>query len=421
MNAYEGKTIFVQIAAYRDKELLPTLKDMLEKANEPDTLRVCIAWQHHPEDEWDNLDDYIDDKRFTIIDLDSRKSKGACWARNTIQQKYKKEDFTLQLDSHHRFEKGWDTTLKNTFAYLQTTGVEKPLLTGYLPAYNPETESKEYEPWRLRYQRFAPEGPLHTIPEVIPDWKDHTAPVRARFFSAHFCFTLGEFSKKVQHDPKLYFHGEEISLAVRAFTHGYDLFHMHIPILWHYYQRSESSKHWDDHKLWTKLNKKSYARVRKLFGINGEKMSPVEAGSYGFGKERTLDDYERYAGIRFEDKSIQQYTLDNSYPPNPNLEDDYDDSFIHMFKYCITVNKSSLNNEENFMFWAVAFEDEEGNEVYRNDASSTEILNSKENNDKAYTIWREYETKDIPYKWVVWPQTKNGKWLDRIEGLINNE
>ena len=59
-----NETIFVQIASYRDPELLPTIKDMLANAKWPENLRVCIAWQHAEEDVWDNLDEYKNDPRF---------------------------------------------------------------------------------------------------------------------------------------------------------------------------------------------------------------------------------------------------------------------------------------------------------------------------------------------------------------------
>ena len=58
------KTIFVQIAAYRDPQLLPTLKDMFANADNPENIRVGIAWQHKPEDEWDNLNEY---KNFIVV------------------------------------------------------------------------------------------------------------------------------------------------------------------------------------------------------------------------------------------------------------------------------------------------------------------------------------------------------------------
>jgi len=40
-------TIFIQIASYRDPQLLPTLKDCIEKAKYPKNLRFGIAWQHY--------------------------------------------------------------------------------------------------------------------------------------------------------------------------------------------------------------------------------------------------------------------------------------------------------------------------------------------------------------------------------------
>ena len=64
--ARKPETIFVQIASYRDPDLLNTLKDILDKAKDPKNLRFGIAWQHTSEDEWDNLDDYLEDERFRI-------------------------------------------------------------------------------------------------------------------------------------------------------------------------------------------------------------------------------------------------------------------------------------------------------------------------------------------------------------------
>ena len=43
-------SIFVQIAAYRDPELVPTIQDMLANAKYPKKLTVCICNQYHPDD-----------------------------------------------------------------------------------------------------------------------------------------------------------------------------------------------------------------------------------------------------------------------------------------------------------------------------------------------------------------------------------
>ena len=54
--ARKPQTIFVQIAAYRDPELVKTIEDMLENAKKPQNLVLGICRQYHPEDEFDNLD-----------------------------------------------------------------------------------------------------------------------------------------------------------------------------------------------------------------------------------------------------------------------------------------------------------------------------------------------------------------------------
>ena len=114
----DQKTIFVQIASYRDPELLKTLQDALDKAKNADRLVFGICWQHSPADSWDTLELYQNDPRFKIIDVDYKDAKGACWARNQIQQLYNGEDYTLQLDSHHRFVQDWDASLKILMIYV---------------------------------------------------------------------------------------------------------------------------------------------------------------------------------------------------------------------------------------------------------------------------------------------------------------
>ena len=276
-------TIFVQIASYRDPELLPTLDDLFDKASKPDNLKVCIAWQHNKEDKWDNLDKYKNDDRVIIDDIDYKESLGVCWARNRVQQHYNGEKYTLQLDSHHRFAKGWDKTLIHMLVGLQKDGFEKPLLTGYIPSYNPTNDPAErvHTPWKMDFHKFIPEGAVFFLPAYMDNFKELTGPIRARFYSAHFAFTVGEFANEVQHDPSFYFHGEEITIAVRAYTHGYDLFHPHKVVAWHEYTREGRVKQWDDDPTWTKKNEVTHAKVRSLLGIDGTPCTPCNQKSFG--------------------------------------------------------------------------------------------------------------------------------------------
>ena len=111
--------IFIQIASYRDPELLPTIKSCLDNAKNPQKLIFSIVRQFNTHDGFDNLDEYKDDKRFKIIDIPHNESKGVCWARNLTQQQYNNEEYTLQIDSHMRFEKNWDEILISMIIQLQ--------------------------------------------------------------------------------------------------------------------------------------------------------------------------------------------------------------------------------------------------------------------------------------------------------------
>lgn len=428
--------IFIQIAAYRDPQLVPTIKDCISNAKYPKNLVFCIAWQHS-EDECINEIKKL--KNVKIIDIPYLESKGACWARNKIQKEYNGEEYTLQLDSHHRFVKDWDELVIGMYKQLQTMGHKKPLLTGYIPSFDPDNDpsGRTQVPWKMDFDRFIPEGAVFFLPAAIDNWKELTAPIPSRFYSAHFCFTSGKFCKEVPHDPQYYFHGEEISIAVRAFTHGYDLFHPHRIIAWHEYTRKGRTKHWDDHtnqnkektpekKDWCERNSDCHKRNRVLFSMDGEDHNSINWGVYGFGKERTLRDYEKYAGLNFKLRAVQQETIDKKFPPNSyekyTTEEEWEKSFLRIFKHCIDLSndKFSLNDYD---FWCVAFERADGSQIYRQDANESEIASlltasRNPNGDKYIKLWRTFNISEKPFQWVVWPHSKSKGWGEKVTGKL---
>ena len=413
-------TIFVQIASYRDPELENTVRDMISNADRPEKLRFGIARQFREEDGFDKLEEFRNDSRFRILDIPYEESNGACWARHLIQQLYKNETYTLQIDSHMRFEKGWDTTLIDMIDQLQEDGHEKPLLTGYVSSFDPDNDpaGRARDPWQMAFDRFIPEGAVFFLPETIPNWTELTIPVPARFYSAHFCFTLGQFSKEVQHDPEYYFHGEEISIAARAYTHGYDLFHPHKVVVYHEYTRKGRTKQWDDDKKWVEKNNHSHKRNRQLFGMDGEEM--VDLGQFGFGTVRTLRDYEKYSGLLFSKRAIQKYTLDKGYPPNPynyETEEDWINSFTKQFKHCIDVGYDRVP-EKDYDFWVVAFHDHKDETIYRKDADKHEIQGFFRDPDGYCKVWRTFNAEEKPAYWVVWPHSESKGWGERMTGNL---
>jgi len=158
---------------------------------------------------------------------------------------------------------------------------------------------------------FADTGLIMLRPSPIEDAQSLFCPLPARFASGHFLFTLGRHCEECPYDPQLYFGGDDISLSIRSFTHGYDLFHPHVSVLWHEYVRERKPKHWQDHtaeKLpagstpWQERERVSRRRLRSLL-LNdalGE-----DLGVYGFGDVRGYADYVEYAGVNFQDRLAQ--------------------------------------------------------------------------------------------------------------------
>jgi len=402
------KSIFVQIASYRDPELIPTIKDLIEKAHHPENLKICIAHQYAEEDEWDRLDQFAEDGRFIVIQIPHTEAQGTCWARNQIQQHYNGEDYTLHLDSHHRFIEGWDSECISTIARLQKQGFKKPLLTSYCPAYhiNKPIEQNEtvygmkVNTWKDGVALFHP----YTMPKSI-------VPVPSRFYSGHFAFTLGQFCKEVPHDPLMYFYGEEISISVRAYTHGYDLFAPHKPIVWHEYTREGRSKHWDDHKKWFERDNASKARTRQLLGVNGEVCSPCNKNTfkeYDLGEERSLEDYELYAGIKFKDQTITHRCQKNLPPPGTD-----GDSIYHQSKeYHVKINKHDFLYED-CAFGMLVFEDNNGMVVHHDIITKDEIKTLRSLNNPYMTLVRNLAGQ-IPTRYLIWPYSQSHGWGDKV-------
>jgi hypothetical protein len=153
--------------------------------------------------------------------------------------------------------------------------------------------------------------------------------------------------------------------------------------------------------------------------MDGEKVE-LDFGKYGFGTERTLKDYEKYSGLHFSKRAVQQYTLDKKYPPNPynfESEEEWLDSFTTIFKHCIDLNFGQVP-EKDYDFWVVAFHDENDETLNRKDADVNEINRMLKDPSGYCKIWREFQTTNKPHHWVVWPHSKSKGWCDRITGNL---
>ncbi len=411
--------IFISIAAYRDLQLLPTVADCLAKARYPELLRFGICWQHGAEE---TSLPFEDDPRFRILDIHYRDSRGACWARSEILKLWQGEDWLLQVDSHCRFAPGWDETM---IQLATESGSAKPILTTYATPFVPgENEPLNNSPMLIAIGGFSKDGFPLLKPMPVPGWNHRTGLERARFIAAGFLFAPGCFVQEIGYDPELYFFGEEIALTVRAFTHGYDLFHPCETLVWHDYVRKDATRHWDDHSEtsdtghvqqdWGELDRKSRAKVTRL--LAGESVE-----SYGLGAILSLRDYEAYAGLSFQLRKVQTYTVRCGEPPNAEADPDWAAS-IYNWMVRIHFDRALLPEQafEAGCFWCVGVHDEIGAEIFRRDVQRAE-LEGLAGDEPTILIVCELESAVLPVSWSVWPVSRSRGWLRRISGNLTED
>jgi hypothetical protein len=234
-------------------------------------------------------------------------------------------------------------------------------------------------------------------------------------------FTIGEFVKEVSYDPELYFIGEEISLTIRAFTNGYDLFHPPEPIVWHEYTRSYRPKHWDDHVKrqgvdieWYQREATSVEKIRQFL------IAPT-IGPFACGTVRSFAEYEAYAGLSFQHMRAQDYTRRFEEPPNPPSPPDWAEA-TRSRRVVATIDRAALPQAavSDPKFWYVGVHDGNGQEIYREDLHSEEMQYLLAGSDPQIFIERRFESCAEPFTWTVWPFSQSAGWLDKIEGAVNS-
>jgi hypothetical protein len=408
--------IFVQLASYRDPELLPTITDMLNKADNPDQFTFGICWQYGPE-ETPNIFDGKKEYRVTKVPFE--KSEGLGWARNVTNTLYDGEKYTLQLDSHHRFAEHWDTMLLEDY-YQALKKSNKPVISTYCTPFNPTKPIDNFTPCLMSQYEYSYDKLLMSMPWYIQDYKTRTEVIRARTISGHFYFVNGQFIKEVPYDPDIYFGGytEETTLSVRAFTHGYDFYSPYRQYIWHEYTRNYRRKHWDDHGTSKSTGKTSgerdiFARkkTRQLFN---QESHGIDMGQYGLGTVRTLRDYEIFGGFDFNKCRIQDYTLQVKEPPNPP---DYENQFISK-QFIIQCDWDAEHflkekNESELEFLTFGIETQSGLNIFRNDFLPDKAPEKTTFKDNKFLA--KFKAIDKPYKIVMYAYWKDRGWGERYE------
>ncbi len=296
-------SIFISIASYRDTELVPTIKSIIEKADNPKSIHFGVVSQdinkNHP--------DLSFVENLSYLKMDFREAKGVGYARKLAMEMYEDESFYLQLDSHMRAVQGWDTKLKSMY-HISTkiAKTDKIILSQYPAAYEIHTGGKEYfiqsheelwstPTWSKVHNRDN--GSWSSIRQPI---EDLSKPHPSHTVLAGYLFAKGEFVNEVPYDERISFMGEELCIAIRAYTRGWKIYAPNEMLFWHFYKRRQSPKIWnqmEDTKRplkWIDMEMQS-KRIQKSI-LLGE-----DHGIYGIGDHKKYLEFQDIIGIDFSD------------------------------------------------------------------------------------------------------------------------
>jgi len=304
-----SKRIFISVASYQDPLLLETLCSAFEHADNKDSLTFGVCEQA---DFGINIDSINFKSQIKYELLDPVMAKGPCWARTRIQKFITDEEYFLQIDSHTIFVKGWDKILLNYHAWLTKCIENDFVITGYPRSFKPNKELSSFElntsyketlGITFREKRMFEDG-YYSMQKSFP--ANTELPSKGLLVAGGFIFAKKIFVTSVPYDPKFYFHGEELSVALRLFTKMWDVVHVPRIPLFHLYTDVDNmirKLHWDsdDEKnraiKWNELDKLSKSRLGNL--INGKLEEP-----YGLGSLRSIEDFAELSGVDLINKKI---------------------------------------------------------------------------------------------------------------------
>ncbi len=303
--------IFLSIASYQDPILPYTIKSALENAKYKRDLVLGVFDQ--------SLNHIEVPCNVRYKTCEPRYARGACWARSVIQKNlFNGEEIFVQVDSHTMFEKNWDANLLEKYINC-LSWFDKPVITGYPPAFdviapkggffntNEEyifrgtTEDSDHTSVMLLHEPFKIGYHSSQRAHIIPGNKYF----RGFGLAAGFIFTSGKFVEEVPYDDQIYFSGEETTLALRAFTNGWDIVHVPNIPLYHWYNTENAELkrelHWEGHNTEELREQKDSLIKRGQKKVDLVLQGKV-SGIHGLGDKRTLSDFADFSGIDYENK-----------------------------------------------------------------------------------------------------------------------
>ena len=301
--------IFISLACYRDPEIIPTVRNAYNKAQNKHLLVFGVYAQMAPTDEKMDLSFIEDQEQVRLLVKDNTKARGPSYARYIIYNKlYKDELYYLQIDSHTRFAENWDTELITMHSKLSANSVISTYPKGYQLQHDDQLPTSQ-KMNILKFKKVRDGIPIFNTTTIPQENK----PKRNYFWAAGYSFCYGAIFKIIPFDPNLknLFWGEEFLMSLRFFTNNIKIYSPNRHIIYTLWTRNYRHTFWE---LKENMNGKfetygflSFLRlcsIANLLPNNNSLFQKLEQKfrdeieKYGVGNKKTTDDFYTRIGIK---------------------------------------------------------------------------------------------------------------------------
>lgn len=299
-------SIFVSIPAYRDTEAQHTIDCLFATAGHPERVFVGVLHQLEDEDHASMFRvPYARPHQVRQLIIPAAEATGPCKARHLIQQQlYANQDYFLHFDSHMRTVQDWDCLLLEQW---RACGDARAILSTYPAGYSlPDQDAASWREAQLDDDARPPFLVCsHFGPEGMPRFKGRRlaavrdTPIPGLFCASGFCFGPGRMlAEGGNYDPGLdfLFFGEELLMAVRLWTHGWNFFAPGRHVVYHLWDRRHRPTFFAQTDAAAQA--RSLERVRWL--LQGH------ADPFGCGTQRSVADYFAAAGIDLATRHVSE-------------------------------------------------------------------------------------------------------------------
>lgn len=216
-------TIFISIASMADSELIPTVLDILEKAEHPEnlTLSIFVQDEKSPRDQILKLTKEHKAKlKFGHVGISEARGVGYARHQTQLHLNPTMHKYYLQIDSHTRFIQAWDTEIVNDY-----TLSEQHWGNHIYSVY----------PWGYEYRdgkvAFFKEYHLTSMDIVVSPGRDgyfgkprqyqgNEFGELTGFHCGGFAFGYSSFFYNNKYPPKVFYDGEEAYMSITFYRNG---------------------------------------------------------------------------------------------------------------------------------------------------------------------------------------------------------